>query len=170
MEREGESGHPNTSPPLYYSVFPTVNSPDFTATEQVQNWEQIMLMESVIKFWLCIYTSGRDRLEGHGPSPAWVELLREQWFKNHLQLFMARVPCCICSTSEEETQNKNKAAEFILDPSSLLCSEEVRAGSFSQLGCAVFTATEQHYGFSPWDSGHNLMLVRLKDWPAAFTG
>lgn len=32
--------------------------------------------------------------KGHGPSPAWVELLREQWFKNHLQLFMARVPCC----------------------------------------------------------------------------
>lgn len=23
-----------------------------------------------------------------------MELLREQWFKNHLQLFIARVPCC----------------------------------------------------------------------------
>lgn len=114
-----------------------------------------MLMKSVIKFWLCISTSLRNRLEGHGPSPACVELLKEQWYKNHLQLFMARVPCCICSTSEKETQNKNKAAEFTLNLSGLLCSEEMRAGSCSQLGCAVFTATEQHNGFSPWDSGHN---------------
>lgn len=134
------------------------------------NWEQIMLMQSIIKFWLCIYTSVRDRLEGHGLSPAWAELLRDPWFKNPFQIFMARVLCCNLQHFRRGDTGQEKGSKR-LHWTPQVCSAQKRwEQEVSPSWDLQFSQLQNSTMVSLPDSGHNPMLVRLKDWSAVVTG